>query len=503
MIQIEFEYIQEKIIIQARLDETFQEVIDRFIQKSQIQLNSVYFISNDNKIKPEQSLESIMTDMDKQNQRMKVLVNKIEDKNNDKHVIIKSKDIICPKCGEPCRITLEDCKIKLFGCINNHTTNGIKLLDFPNTQKVDISKIICDKCKVNNKGDSTDHKFYKCLTCKNKLCILCKSKHDSNHNIIKDDQINNICPKHNEQLIKYCEQCNLNICFSCDEEHRNHKTIYLVDLKPNIDKAKNQLIQLKKEIDFFKNEVQLAIMKLNELKEAMDIFYGINNDILNIYEMKNRNYQILENLKLIDNNEIFKKLKEINEEKDFNNNKIINIIDLYSEISLYKKDLLNMKQEEKQDLSPKKNLTSKVDLLVESDIDQKKLQNMKMMDIQDFSSKELLICKIVLLGEAKAGKTTLLTSYISNEYTPCYVPTIGALHEKIEYFKDLNRSIKFEIWDTGGKERYRNLIHYYMGNAKALILVYDITNRSSFDKIRNYWLNQVKNYSGDDVSKKK
>jgi small GTP-binding protein len=97
---------------------------------------------------------------------------------------------------------------------------------------------------------------------------------------------------------------------------------------------------------------------------------------------------------------------------------------------------------------------------------------MKMMDIQDFSSKELLICKIVLLGEAKAGKTTLLTSYISNEYTPCYVPTKGAaLYKKIEYFKDLNCSIKFKIWDVPGQERYRSIADIFMGNAKALILV--------------------------------
>ena len=51
-------------------------------------------------------------------------------------------------------------------------------------------------------------------------------------------------------------------------------------------------------------------MKLNEFKEAMNIFYEINNDILNNYEMKNRNYQILENIKLITNNEIFTRLKK-------------------------------------------------------------------------------------------------------------------------------------------------------------------------------------------------
>jgi len=42
-----------------------------------------------------------------------------------------------------------------------------------------------------------------------------------------------------------------------------------------------------------------------------------------------------------------------------------------------------------------------------------------------------------------------------------------------------------------------------MKKAKAFILVYDITNRSSFDEIRNYWVNQIKNYFEDNPSKKK
>ena len=73
---------------------------------------------------------------------------------------------------------------------------------------------------------------------------------------------------------------------------------------------KKQLLELKKEIEILVDEIQLTIMKLNEFKEAMNIFYEINNDILNNYEMKNRNYQILENIKLITNNEIFTRLKK-------------------------------------------------------------------------------------------------------------------------------------------------------------------------------------------------
>ena len=459
MIQIEFQLDQQTIIIQAKSDETFQAVIDRYIQKAQIQLNSVYFISNGSQIKLDQTLENAMTELEKQNQKIKVLVNKIEDKSDDKkEVIIKSKDIICPKCSEPCRITLEDCKITLFGCVNNHITKDIGLLDFPETQKIDISKIICDKCKVNNKGESTDHKFYKCLTCKKNLCILCKVNHQSDHNVVRDDLINNICPEHNEQLIKFCVDCNKNTCFSCDEEHRKHKTINLVDLKPNINEIKNKLLQLKKEIETFKSQIQIVMKKLDKLKEALDIFYEINNDILNKYEMKNRNYQILKNIELIDNNEIFNRLKKINKVIDFENkmfkDKICNIIDIYDKI-------INLT-----------NLTPEV--------------------------------KVVFLGESNTGKTCLICRYINNTFEDGIMNTTGAsYYGKIKWFEEENQSIKFEIWDTAGQEKYRAFAKIFYKDAKVCILVYDITRKESFDKIRNYWAKQVKEFGRKDVSKKK
>ena len=77
-----------------------------------------------------------------------------------------------------------------------------------------------------------------------------------------------------------------------------------------MDEIKKQLLELKKEIELIVDQIQITIMKLNEFKEAMNIFYEINNDILNNYEMKIRNYQILENIKLITNNEIFTRLKK-------------------------------------------------------------------------------------------------------------------------------------------------------------------------------------------------
>ena len=214
---------------------------------------------------------------------MKVLVYSLKEKDDDnQQVIVKSKDIICPKCQEPCRIKLDDYKIKLIECSQNHVTEGIKIPEFKNTQNINISNIICGQCNSKNKGNTSKNEFYICLTCHQNLCILCKNYHDKKHNIIEYDNKNYLCSKHNEPLIKYFNQCLTNYCFSCDEEHQGHDTISLLDLKPNITETNNRLLELKKEIDTFNNEIKNIINKLNELIIALDMYYDINKDLLNI-----------------------------------------------------------------------------------------------------------------------------------------------------------------------------------------------------------------------------
>ena len=58
-------------------------------------------------------------------------------------------------------------------------------------------------------------------------------------------------------------------------------------------------------------------------------------------------------------------------------------------------------------------------------------------------------------------------------------------------FKD-SGIITFDIWDTAGQEKYRSITSVFYKNAKIIILVYDITNKKSFDEIQNYWYEQIK-----------
>ena len=115
------------------------------------------------------------------------------------------------------------------------------------------------------------------------------------------------------------------------------------------------------------------------------------------------------------------------------------------------------------------------------------------------------ICKVILLGESGVGKRQLISRFINNVFEDNTTSTTGASYAgKIISFDEFNgQSIKFEIWDTAGQEKYRALAKIFYKDARAAILVYDITRKETFEEIRNYWYNQIKEYAPKDISKLK
>ena len=286
MVEIEFNFNQAITNIQAKLDDPFQDVINKFMQKSLLQPGSVNFLANGKVINPNESVENHMSNLNKENKKMKIIVTMIEnDEQNKEQIISKSKDIICPRCKEPCRITTENYEIKLYECVNSHITENIKFKDFDETQNINESQIKCDNCKFKNKGNCPVGEFYRCLSCKLNLCLLCKPNHDQRHNIIKYDQRNYICQIHNEPLIKYCIQCKKNICFAC-EEHKKHEFEDLGNLIPDLEEKKKILNELKINIDEINKTIKEVIDKLNRFMLYINKFYEINNNILENYDVK-------------------------------------------------------------------------------------------------------------------------------------------------------------------------------------------------------------------------
>ena len=100
--------------------------------------------------------------------------------------------------------------------------------------------------------------------------------------------------------------------------------------------------------------------------------------------------------------------------------------------------------------------------------------------------------KVVLVGESGVGKTSIITQFIDQEFQADQQSTTGGTFSTKTVICDNGRTLKFEIWDTAGQERYRALAKMFYKDANAAVLVYDVTRQASFDELKNYWTEQVK-----------
>ena len=112
-------------------------------------------------------------------------------------------------------------------------------------------------------------------------------------------------------------------------------------------------------------------------------------------------------------------------------------------------------------------------------------------------------CKVVLLGESGVGKTCIISRYINDTFDENGMSTTGARYawKNMTFDEYGGRSIKFDIWDTAGQEKYRALTKIFYKDASIAILVYDITRRESFEELRKYWYVQVKDFAPKNTSK--
>ncbi|XP_066238972.1 ras-related protein Rab-26 isoform X2 [Saccopteryx leptura] len=92
--------------------------------------------------------------------------------------------------------------------------------------------------------------------------------------------------------------------------------------------------------------------------------------------------------------------------------------------------------------------------------------------------------KVMLVGDSGVGKTCLLVRFKDGAFLAgTFISTVG---------------IDFRIWDTAGQERFRSVTHAYYRDAHALLLLYDVTNKASFDNVQA-WLTEIQEYAQHDV----
>jgi Ras-related protein Rab-22 len=108
-------------------------------------------------------------------------------------------------------------------------------------------------------------------------------------------------------------------------------------------------------------------------------------------------------------------------------------------------------------------------------------------------NQENITCKVVLVGESGVGKTSIINRYLNNTYNENQKSTFAPkFKNKVLNYPEYNKSISFDIWDTAGQEAYRSITKNFYVNAAIGVMVYDIRNRESFENIKKYWSQQLK-----------
>ena len=108
------------------------------------------------------------------------------------------------------------------------------------------------------------------------------------------------------------------------------------------------------------------------------------------------------------------------------------------------------------------------------------------------STKEVeFVFKILLLGDSEVGKSCFLMRYSDNVFVENYITTIG-LDYKLKNVKlDSGKTIKVQLWDTAGQDKYRTIAKNYFKGSHGILLLYDVTKQSSFQNIRD-WIQDIR-----------
>ncbi|RQM29810.1 hypothetical protein B5M09_002273 [Aphanomyces astaci] len=112
-------------------------------------------------------------------------------------------------------------------------------------------------------------------------------------------------------------------------------------------------------------------------------------------------------------------------------------------------------------------------------------------------SEQEYILKVVLIGDSGVGKSNLVQRFTKNKYNEASTQTIG-FEFAAKTIRVGDRRIKAQIWDTAGQERFQSLTAAYYRNAVGALVVYDITDRHSFEHV-THWLEQIREHAHENV----
>jgi small GTP-binding protein len=98
--------------------------------------------------------------------------------------------------------------------------------------------------------------------------------------------------------------------------------------------------------------------------------------------------------------------------------------------------------------------------------------------------------KVALIGDSSIGKTSIINRYCKNIFDQSIGSTLGANYSQKIIEKD-GKKIRLDLWDTAGQEKYRAIGRHFYRESFIVCLVYDITNKKSFENIKSIWYPEI------------
>ncbi len=121
------------------------------------------------------------------------------------------------------------------------------------------------------------------------------------------------------------------------------------------------------------------------------------------------------------------------------------------------------------------------------------IQNYKTEIIKDVNTRNDLFAKVNIIGDAKVGKSTIISRLIKDKFKEEYSPTSG--YEFSTYLIKVNNMVlKMQLWDMCGDENYRSALFNLYRNTVVGILVYSVCSRESFNNLET-WITNLKKYA--------
>ena len=107
--------------------------------------------------------------------------------------------------------------------------------------------------------------------------------------------------------------------------------------------------------------------------------------------------------------------------------------------------------------------------------------------------------KVVLIGESGVGKTCIINQFNDGKFGPNIKISISAQFCRKKIDLPNGESITMDIWDTVGQETFRSITQIFYTHAKVAVIVYDVTNKKSFEEAKNYWYKKIQELDDKDI----